>query len=770
MSLQPQNNTTNNNTTTIQPSLITPSTTTTTSAIKSEVTNSTTNTNNTINNNNENINTVNSTTGNPSTAPIKSLANTFWIQSVFRYIPFPTNKFPTASQSLGTCNMVIGDHSYDDVTVYTHPSLPAGATVFHFQQNAPDSYFCTLHGEIKVEMEAQPISNFGSPVFSPLGKLMSPGFSFMTPIGSPSFAPFALGDQNQNQQNVDFKAVYKPDLSAKQCSIDEIQPYFVVDPKAGGMPSDGYPITFVKASVNIKQHLTEPLTQGVDSNNNTGVTANINDNNGNIGNNNNNDNGSEDSSTNTSTESIFRNDSAFPMYNNDDSFTSNGISGTKTSTATTIASFNIVDDKEHCIVPSKLTDKYTTPSFVKQDTQQTQQLQSSQSHHHTRRTHHRQDSSGHGSYNPLKRASGALSKQPGLPFKRLLQDDFNSSQPETPRYVTADSMVTGALFPVPVRPTDRFSLNEDGQDGSSIEHYKITPGIKTPQLFEEAAELLGGNMMRNKTSALNNTNSNNTTTNNNNGFYPSIGMINSGGVIFNDINSNSGTIGTNMTGQPVMTTTATTISYRPTEIRQIVPGRPDTSYCTAAAAAAASIPSGTSTAVSAAQSAIQGMSSVTALSNLVGSSGSIICGGGGSGGDINVGVDMAIGGEQKARKGTRKRMTGNLQRQGQEAGEGVHDCQWADCSCSFRTVAELTNHLQVCHTSVQTTFKCMWRGCNREGKPFVNHSGLFRHLRYHTGDKPCKCTFEGCGFSSVDNGELRRHIKLVHHHSDPSWP
>lgn len=131
---------------------------------------------------------------------------------------------------------------------------------------------------------------------------------------------------------------------------------------------------------------------------------------------------------------------------------------------------------------------------------------------------------------------------------------------------------------------------------------------------------------------------------------------------------------------------------------------------------------------------------------------------------------MGMCGEQKPRKGPRKRMTGNLNRQGQEAGDGVHDCQWGDCNCSFRTVTELTNHLQVCHTSVQTTFKCMWRGCNREGKPFVNHSGLFRHLRYHTGDKPCKCTFEGCGFSSVDNGELRRHIKLVHHHSDPSWP
>ena len=94
---------------------------------------------------------------------------------------------------------------------------------------------------------------------------------------------------------------------------------------------------------------------------------------------------------------------------------------------------------------------------------------------------------------------------------------------------------------------------------------------------------------------------------------------------------------------------------------------------------------------------------------------------------------------------------------------GVHPCEWEECTMKFKTVNELTDHLQLYHMSTKIEYTCRWRGCARNGRPFANHSGLFRHLRYHTGDKPCKCYYEGCNFSSVDNGELKRHMKLVHH-------
>jgi len=93
--------------------------------------------------------------------------------------------------------------------------------------------------------------------------------------------------------------------------------------------------------------------------------------------------------------------------------------------------------------------------------------------------------------------------------------------------------------------------------------------------------------------------------------------------------------------------------------------------------------------------------------------------------------------------------------------QGLHQCKWDGCSLTFGVLSVLTTHLQS-HTLASSDFVCRWEGCPRQGKPFSNHSGLFRHLRYHTGDKPCKCPVEGCGFSSVDNGELNRHIKLVH--------
>jgi len=93
--------------------------------------------------------------------------------------------------------------------------------------------------------------------------------------------------------------------------------------------------------------------------------------------------------------------------------------------------------------------------------------------------------------------------------------------------------------------------------------------------------------------------------------------------------------------------------------------------------------------------------------------------------------------------------------------QGLHQCKWDGCNLTFGVLSVLTTHLQS-HTLASSDFVCRWDGCPRQGKPFSNHSGLFRHLRYHTGDKPCKCPVEGCGFSSVDNGELNRHIKLVH--------
>lgn len=93
---------------------------------------------------------------------------------------------------------------------------------------------------------------------------------------------------------------------------------------------------------------------------------------------------------------------------------------------------------------------------------------------------------------------------------------------------------------------------------------------------------------------------------------------------------------------------------------------------------------------------------------------------------------------------------------------GPYQCQWGECTKKFTLLPELTDHLQSVHAARGCSFICLWKNCRRKGKPFSRYSCLTRHLRYHTGDKPCKCTFEGCNFSCVDNGDLRRHIRIVH--------
>ena len=88
-------------------------------------------------------------------------------------------------------------------------------------------------------------------------------------------------------------------------------------------------------------------------------------------------------------------------------------------------------------------------------------------------------------------------------------------------------------------------------------------------------------------------------------------------------------------------------------------------------------------------------------------------------------------------------------------------CHWAGCKYATEDLENLRAHLNT-HTSASSDFVCQWDNCPRKGQAFSNRSGLFRHLKYHIGDKPCKCHYEGCDFCSVDNGELSRHVKIVH--------
>ena len=90
------------------------------------------------------------------------------------------------------------------------------------------------------------------------------------------------------------------------------------------------------------------------------------------------------------------------------------------------------------------------------------------------------------------------------------------------------------------------------------------------------------------------------------------------------------------------------------------------------------------------------------------------------------------------------------------------NCQWGDCTREFLTQEDLVKHVNVDHiqqTNHKRLFVCRWKDCSREGKQFKAQYMLVVHARKHTGEKPNKCTFEGCfkAYSRLEN--LKTHLR-----------
>nr|KAG5698350.1 hypothetical protein BaRGS_010936 [Batillaria attramentaria] len=94
--------------------------------------------------------------------------------------------------------------------------------------------------------------------------------------------------------------------------------------------------------------------------------------------------------------------------------------------------------------------------------------------------------------------------------------------------------------------------------------------------------------------------------------------------------------------------------------------------------------------------------------------------------------------------------------------EGINlTCQWFECGHKFREQEELVRHIEKAHIDQRKgeDFTCYWAGCQRQGRSFNARYKLLIHMRVHSGEKPNKCTFEGCNkaFSRLEN--LKIHLR-----------
>ncbi|XP_055632185.1 transcriptional activator cubitus interruptus [Toxorhynchites rutilus septentrionalis] len=88
------------------------------------------------------------------------------------------------------------------------------------------------------------------------------------------------------------------------------------------------------------------------------------------------------------------------------------------------------------------------------------------------------------------------------------------------------------------------------------------------------------------------------------------------------------------------------------------------------------------------------------------------------------------------------------------------NCHWRDCTLEYNTQDELVKHINNDHIHAnKKSFVCRWEDCSRDEKPFKAQYMLVVHMRRHTGEKPHKCTFEGCckAYSRLEN--LKTHLR-----------
>ncbi|XGW15904.1 hypothetical protein V3C99_001393 [Haemonchus contortus] len=91
-------------------------------------------------------------------------------------------------------------------------------------------------------------------------------------------------------------------------------------------------------------------------------------------------------------------------------------------------------------------------------------------------------------------------------------------------------------------------------------------------------------------------------------------------------------------------------------------------------------------------------------------------------------------------------------------------CEWInetgkDCGMMFATSSQVAAHVSQHHIGFieMTAHVCLWRNCDRVGKPFKAKYKLVNHIRVHTGEKPFRC--EQCNREFARSENLKIHVR-----------
>ncbi|RCN40271.1 zinc finger, C2H2 type [Ancylostoma caninum] len=91
-------------------------------------------------------------------------------------------------------------------------------------------------------------------------------------------------------------------------------------------------------------------------------------------------------------------------------------------------------------------------------------------------------------------------------------------------------------------------------------------------------------------------------------------------------------------------------------------------------------------------------------------------------------------------------------------------CEWInetgkECGMMFATSSQVAAHVSQYHIGLveSATHVCLWRNCDRVGKPFKAKYKLVNHIRVHTGEKPFRC--EQCNREFARSENLKIHVR-----------